>query len=393
MRQAEAFTPPSASLMSRQRAQINAPTDFGAIGRMTSMGDVSSFRADDSAATGAPSLRAIRLWLWSVATLVFLMVLVGGATRLTESGLSITEWKVVTGVLPPLNEAAWLVEFEKYKQIPQYAQLFPNMEMSQFKTIFFWEWGHRILGRVIGLAFALPLAVFWLRGMVPAGLKLKLVGLLALGGLQGAVGWWMVKSGLTGRVEVAQERLAVHLLLASITLTCLIWLAVGLKPKAAEAVRAASRLKATAIALVVLTLAQIGLGGLVAGLRAGYTYNTWPLMDGHFIPPLENLGRLSPFWANLLDNVTTVQFNHRMTAYALFALALWHAFDALRNAAGTAAAKRAIVVAGLVACQAVIGIVTLVLVVPLHVALTHQGFAMVVLAMAVVHARRMSEAA
>ncbi len=358
---------------------------------MTSIGNMGAVRVAASAGQGAGSLRGVRPWLWSVATLVFLMVVVGGATRLTESGLSITEWKVITGILPPLTHEAWLVEFEKYKQIPQYAELFPTMTLGQFQTIFFWEWGHRILGRVIGLAFALPLAFFWIRGVLPRALKLKLVGLLALGGLQGAVGWWMVKSGLTGRVEVAQERLAIHLLLASITLTFLIWLAVGLKPKAAEAMHAASRLKATSIALVVLTLAQIGLGGLVAGLRAGYTYNTWPLMDGHFIPPLENLGRLSPFWANLVDNVTTVQFNHRMTAYALFALALWHAFDALRNAPRTSAAKRAIVVAGLVACQAVIGIVTLVYVVPLHAALTHQGFAMVVLAMAVVHARRMAE--
>lgn len=360
---------------------------------MTSIGDVGAVRVTAGAGQGVDvdAVRAVRLWLWSVAGLVFLMVIVGGATRLTESGLSITEWKVITGILPPLSEAAWLVEFEKYKAIPQYSQLFPTMTLGQFQTIFYWEWGHRVLGRVIGLAFALPLAFFWIRGMIPQGMKLKLVGLLALGGLQGAVGWWMVKSGLTGRVEVAQERLAVHLLLASLTLTFLVWLAVGLKPKAAETMRAASRLKATSVALVVLTLVQIGLGALVAGLRAGYTYNTWPLMDGHFIPPFENLARLSPFWANLVDNVTTVQFNHRMTAYALFALALFHAFDALRNAAGTAAAKRAIVVAGLVLCQAGIGILTLVLVVPLHAALTHQGFAMVVLAMAVVHARRMAE--
>ena len=344
-----------------------------------------------SAPAASDSLRAVRLWLWTMTGLIFAMVIVGGATRLTESGLSITEWKPITGVIPPLSEAAWLVEFEKYKLIPQYQQLFPTMTLGEFQTIFYWEWGHRILGRIIGLAFALPLAFFWLRGVLPSALKPKLVGLLALGGLQGAVGWWMVKSGLSGRVDVAQERLAIHLLLASITLTCLIWLAVGLKPKAGEAMRAASRLKATAIALVVLTLAQIGLGGLVAGLRAGYTYNTGPLMDGHFIPPVENLVRLSPVWANLLDNVTTVQFNHRMMAYALFALALWHAFDALRNASGTAAAKRAVVVAGLVACQAVIGIVTLVYVVPLHAALTHQGFAMVVLGMAAVHARRMVE--
>jgi cytochrome c oxidase assembly protein subunit 15 len=347
-----------------------------------------------SAAAGEKNdpMRPVRLWLFAVAGLVFLMVIVGGATRLTESGLSITEWKVVTGVIPPLTDAQWHEEFEKYKAIPQYAQLFPTMDLAQFKVIFFWEWGHRLLGRIIGFAFALPLAFFWITGRLQGSLKWKCLGLLALGGLQGAVGWWMVKSGLTGRVEVAQERLAVHLLLASLTLTFLLWLAVSLKPKAAEVLgAAASRLRITSMALVVLTLVQIGLGALVAGLRAGYTYNTWPLMDGNFIPPFENLARIAPWWANLVDNVTTVQFNHRMTAYALFALALFHAIDVMRNAAGTLAAKRARAIAGLVVAQASIGIVTLLTVVQLHVALLHQGFAMVVLAMCVVHARRISE--
>ncbi|NDA46364.1 MAG: heme A synthase, partial [Alphaproteobacteria bacterium] len=160
-------------------------------------------------------LTAVRIWLWSVAGLVFLMVLVGGATRLTESGLSITEWKLVTGILPPLTEADWLREFEAYKQIPQYSQLFPDMDLARFKFIFFWEWGHRLLGRVIGLAFALPLVWFWLKGVLNRPLAYRLLAVLALGGLQGAVGWWMVKSGLSGRVEVAPERLATHLLLAS----------------------------------------------------------------------------------------------------------------------------------------------------------------------------------
>ena len=348
--------------------------------------------------TAAPSaadpLRPVRAWLFAVAGLVFLMVIVGGATRLTESGLSITEWKVVTGIIPPLSDAQWLEEFEKYKAIPQYAQLFPNMDVGQFKIIFFWEWGHRLLGRIIGFAFALPLAFFWITGRLQGALKWKCLGLLALGGLQGAVGWWMVKSGLTGRVEVAQERLAVHLLLASLTLSFLVWLAVSLRPKPAEHLgSAAARLRITSLAMVVLTLTQIGLGALVAGLRAGYTYNTWPLMDGHFIPPFENLARLSPWWANLLDNVTTVQFNHRMTAYALLALALFHVVDVMRHAKGTSAAKRARAIAGLVLTQSTIGIVTLLSVVQLHAALLHQAFAMVVLAMCVVHARRVGESA
>ncbi len=332
----------------------------------------------------------VRLWLWIVSALVFAMVVVGGATRLTESGLSITEWKPITGILPPLNEAAWLAEFEKYKQIPQYSKLFPMMELAQFKSIFFWEWGHRILGRVIGLAMALPLVWFWVRGRLNGALKLKLVGLLALGGLQGAVGWWMVSSGLVDRVEVAPERLAIHLTLASITFAALVGLAVSLKPAIAQTVT--PRMSCAASWLLGLVFVQIALGALVAGLRAGLTYNTWPLMDGHFVPPVEHLTRLDPIWKNLFENVTTVQFDHRMTAYALFFFAAWHAFDCVKNARGSKAAKRAIALLGLVSFQAVVGIETLVHGVPLWAGLMHQAMAMVVLAMAAVHCVRVREA-
>ena len=335
----------------------------------------------------APSTAAVRAWLWSVAALVFLMVIVGGATRLTESGLSITEWKPITGVLPPLTDAAWQAEFEKYKQIPQYAQLFPTMDIGGFKTIFFWEWGHRLLGRVIGLALALPLAFFWATGRLRGALPWKLLGVLALVGVQGAVGWWMVYSGLSGRVEVAPERLAAHLLLASLTYAALIAIAVGLTPSAER--RAPLGLRTVGIALAALVFVQIGLGALVAGGRAGLIYNTWPLMDGRFVPPLEHLTNLSPFWLNLLENVTTVQFNHRMTAYAVLIVALLHLWQVARGAPGTKAAKRAVAMSGLVLCQVAIGIVTLVLAVPLWAGLLHQAFAMLVLAMAIVHARRL----
>ena len=331
-------------------------------------------------------LAPVRLWLWSVAGLIFAMVVVGGATRLTESGLSITEWKPISGVIPPLSEAAWLAEFEKYKQIPQYAQLFPTMTLSEFQTIFFWEWGHRVLGRVIGLAVALPLAWFWLRGALTRGLKWRLSGILALGGLQGAVGWWMVRSGLSQRVEVAPERLAVHLLLASITFAAIVWIAVGLKPAVAET---AQGLRGWALGLLALVLTQIGLGALVAGSRAGLTYNDWPFMAGHLVPPMEHLARLDPWWLNILENITLIQFQHRLVAYLLIALALWHMISARRKAPGSSAARRATALAGLVTTQAVIGIVTLMLVVPVWAGLLHQAFAMVVLAMAAVHARRL----
>ncbi|GAC1331914.1 MAG: COX15/CtaA family protein [Beijerinckiaceae bacterium] len=330
----------------------------------------------------------MRLWLWLVAGLVFLMVVVGGATRLTESGLSITEWQPITGILPPLSHAAWLAEFDKYKQIPQYRELFPDMELGRFQTIYAWEWGHRLLGRLIGLAFALPLIWFWLSGRLPNGLKSKLVALLALGGLQGAVGWWMVASGLSGRVEVAQERLTIHLLLASLTLAAIVWIAAGLKREAsAEPRRATRRLTFVAACLLGLIFVQIGLGGLVAGLRAGLTYNTWPLMDGRFIPPAADLMRLSPWWANLLDNVTTVQFAHRMTAYCILVLAVWHVVD-VRVAAGRGPVyRRAYMLAGFVFLQVIVGITTLVLVVPISAGLVHQALAMLVLISATMHLR------
>lgn len=334
---------------------------------------------------------AVGHWLWCVAALVFLMVIVGGATRLTESGLSITEWKPVTGVIPPLTHAAWMAAFDKYKQIPQYEALFPDMTLSHFQFIFLMEWTHRLIGRLLGFALIVPLIVFWLRGRLPTRLKWQLLGVFALGGLQGFVGWWMVSSGLVGRVEVAQERLAIHLLLASITFTALVWLAVGQRSARPEPVTPG--LRGFAALIMGLVLAQIGLGALVAGLRAGQAYNTWPLMDGHLIPPGDLLGALTPWWRNLVDNIAEVQFQHRMLAYLVLALALIQAVWTRRVAPGTSAARRATALAGLVAAQAALGIVTLLLVVPLWAGLLHQAFAMVVLAMATVHRQRLGATA
>lgn len=335
---------------------------------------------------------AVSHWLWSVAALVFLMVVVGGATRLTESGLSITEWKPVTGVIPPLGQAAWLEAFEKYKRIPQYASLFPDMTLGHFQAIFLMEWTHRLIGRLLGLALFAPLVVFWARGMLARRLKWQMAGIVALVGLQGFVGWWMVSSGLSGRVEVAQERLATHLLLASLTFAALVWLAVSQKP-ATVAEKVPATLRHLSTLVILLVLMQIGFGGLVAGLRAGEAYNTWPLMDGHLILPGDVLGALSPLWRNLVDNVAEVQFQHRMTAYLLLAVAILQAVATARAMPGTSAKRRAVALAGLVAAQATIGIVTLVLVVPIWAGLLHQAFAMVVLAMAVVHRQRLGAGA
>ena len=333
-------------------------------------------------AAGTTDFAPVRLWLLMVAALIFVMVLVGGATRLTESGLSITEWRPVTGILPPLTSADWDAAFTAYKQIPQYSQLFPSMTLSEFQTIFAWEWSHRLLARIIGAAFILPLLWFWTSGRLRGvGLQMLIpTGLLAL---EPIVGWWMVASGLSERVEVSQVRLAVHLLIATATYGALLWLAVGLKAGRREAASRGFRWASGAIALMVFC--QIGFGALVAGLRAGLIDNTWPLMEGRLIPG--DLWPETPWWRNLFEVATTAQFQHRLLAYAIVVFALCHAIVAARRARGSKLARRASAVAALTLAQAAIGIVTLLLVVPIGAGLLHLAFAMLLFAMAVVHWR------
>jgi len=330
--------------------------------------------------------RAVRLWLLAVAALIFAMVLVGGATRLTESGLSITEWKPVTGVVPPLSQAAWEAEFDGYKATPQYREINRGMTLAEFKSIFWWEWAHRLLGRVIGAAFLLPFLWFLWRGYVGPGLRRRLWTIFGLGAFQGAVGWWMVASGLAGRTEVSQYRLAFHLTLACVIYVATLWTADRLVERRMPTVT--PRLRITAVALLVLVLAQIYLGALTAGLRAGYIYNTWPQIDGGFIPTTAHLFLNQPLWRNFFENTLTVQFDHRMMAYTVFLVALLHAFDALR--ARGPAATGAVFLALAVTMQATLGILTLLYVVPLDLALTHQGMALVVLTLATLHAVRLT---
>jgi len=331
--------------------------------------------------------RAVRWWLFSVAALIAIMVLVGGATRLTESGLSIVEWKPVTGTLPPLTDAQWADAFEGYKAIPQYRELNAGMSLGEFKTIFWWEWSHRLLGRVIGAVYLLPFLLFLWRGLLGPELKRRLWVIFGLGALQGAVGWWMVASGLTHRIEVSQYRLATHLVLALVIFAAIVWtlLRMAHRPQAA----AASRLKITAVALLALTFLQIYFGALVAGLRAGRVYNTWPQIDGAFIPPSARLFFEEPWWRNLFDNTLTVQFEHRMTAYALLALALLHAFDAIASRTGAAVVRGACWLAAAISLQAVLGILTLLHQVPIDLALTHQAVAIMVLTLAISQAERL----
>lgn len=333
--------------------------------------------------TVSDPMRDVRRWLWAVAALVAGMVMLGGATRLTGSGLSITEWNVVTGVFPPLTEAAWLAEFEKYKAIPQYQQINKGMSLGEFKFIYFWEWAHRLLGRIVGFAFAIPLALFWWRGRIDRALGWKLLVLLFLGGLQGFIGWWMVASGLSVRTDVSQYRLAVHLTLACIIFVALVWVATTLLRGRREGDR---RGKAFAIVLIVLSLVQVFLGAIVAKTNAGLAFNTWPLIDGVFHPKREQLFLLEPWWRNFFENVLAVQFNHRMTAYLLWFAALAYALCQMRRAAS----REAWILFALITAQAALGVVTLLYAVPLGLGLAHQAGAVAVLAFASYHAARLA---
>ena len=346
--------------------------------------DTATARPDVRARAG--SERAVRRWLLALAVLVIAMASVGAATRLTGSGLSITEWKPVTGAVPPLSTADWEAEFAKYRASPQYDLVNRGMSLGEFKTIYAWEWGHRFLGRLIALAFFVPLAVFGWRGWLTRRLVLGLVALGLVGALQGAVGWIMVASGLQpGMTAVAPVKLTLHLILASLILAGLVWLAAGLAPRRIEPVP--GRLRRTAAALSGLVLLQVALGGLVAGAKAGFTYNTWPMMDGMLVPPAFALFVGTPWIENFADNVLLVQFNHRIVAYLLLAAAIFHAVDARRAAPGSGAARRATALAGLAAGQGLLGIVTLLLVVPIWAGLAHQFLGLSILAMSVIHWR------
>ena len=319
----------------------------------------------------------VRAWLVAVAALVFVMVLVGGATRLTKSGLSITQWKPVTGVVPPLSAADWQAEFDRYKQIPQYARLNPDMTLAGFKTIFWWEWSHRLLARIVGAAFVLPGLWFWARGALKGALGRQVAVATAFLALEPVVGWWMVSSGLSERTEVAQERLALHLMIAAATFGALITAAAGLTERARTPSSRAFALSAAAFAALVYV--QLGLGALVAGLRAGLVYETWPLMGSSFIPGEAFASLRAPF-----DDPATAQFDHRTIAYAAVAFALVQAVAALRSAP-PALARRASLIAGVAALQVGLGVATLLLAVPIPLALAHQATALALFGLAVWH--------
>ena len=312
--------------------------------------------------------RPVFWWLVVIGAMVCAMILVGGATRLTDSGLSITEWKPVTGAIPPLSLEAWQEEFDLYRASPEYQLQNRGMSLAEFEFIYWWEWGHRFLGRMIGLVFFVPLVVFWIRNQIPTRMKPRLVGLLALGGLQGFVGWWMVASGLVDRVDVSQYRLAAHLSLAFVILGATLWLA--LEARNGPATRGQGQLTKWALAFWGLIFVQIALGAFVAGLDAGRIFNTWPLMDGRLIPE-GYLGGMSWFQA-AFESRPAVQLHHRWTGYLVAIAALFLMF-ALRRTGLPTLRKSAHGLVMLVGLQVVLGIVTLMLAAPLWLSLMHQG--------------------
>jgi len=261
--------------------------------------------------------RQLAAWLFAVAALIVLMVVVGGVTRLTESGLSITEWKPISGILPPLTEAQWQAEFANYRRIPEYAVFNQGMTLAGFKAIFFWEYLHRLLGRLIGVAFALPLIWFAVKRQIPRGYGPRLFILFLLGGLQGAIGWWMVKSGLSVRTDVSHIRLAVHLLMALFLLAMIVWTALDLRTQARRPEVPMTRISGLGLAMIAILFVQLLFGALVAGLNAGLVTDQWPLMNGRFFPGTSQAGKSSIF--ALFNDPAIVHFVHRWLAWVAVA--------------------------------------------------------------------------
>lgn len=330
--------------------------------------------------------RAVAIWLFIMCALVAGMVVLGGATRLTGSGLSITEWKPVTGILPPLSEQAWQAAMDRYRMIPEYREINAGMSLDAFKTIYRWEWAHRLAGRITGLAFLLPMLYFIVTRRVSRSLACGLAGLFLLGGIQGLAGWYMVQSGLSVRVDVSQYRLAVHLSLALVLFALMFRLALGLWPgtRRTDVPRALYMLSLFIVAGIFV---QMVLGAFVAGLHAGKTFNTWPLMDGRFFPA--GYFMHPPAWKDLFESVAAVQFNHRTGGLLLTLAAIWYYVVARKTAA--APAVRLVLVCVLL--QMALGIATVLTVTPVSLALLHQAGALAVFAAALYASAGMSAGA
>jgi cytochrome c oxidase assembly protein subunit 15 len=375
----------------RRRRRLPAPRGrCGRIGRMDASTALASGHGAHRATAAPARPRAVIAWLFVCCALVFAMVVVGGVTRLTHSGLSIVEWQPIVGTLPPLDDAQWHEAFAKYRQTPEYRFVNHDMTIEGFKRIFWWEYLHRLLGRAIGVVFLLPLAWFAVRKRIPRGFVAPLAAIFALGAAQGAMGWYMVKSGLVDDPRVSQFRLTAHLGLAFLIFAAMFWAALSML--FAQRTRATAReqlgLRRFSLALAALVFVMVLSGGLVAGIRAGFAYNTFPLMNGAIVPP--EIFMIEPWWRNFFWNMATVQFDHRLIAWSLaFAVPLlwWKT-----RAAGVPERARsgADALFALVALQIALGIATLVHVVPLPLAAAHQAGAMLVFAASlnVAHALR-----
>jgi cytochrome c oxidase assembly protein subunit 15 len=350
---------------------FRASTILGFSGRYGHSAAMSMYRPS------APAARpgAIARWLLLVALMIFAMVVIGGITRLTESGLSMVHWNPISGAIPPLNHQQWLAEFDAYRATPEYRDINRGMSLADFQQIFFWEYVHRLLGRLIGLVFALPLAWFWWRRAIPSGYGPRLVVLLALGGLQGAIGWWMVASGLVDRPDVSHIRLAIHLLTALLILGATLWTALDLLALARDPAARPAALSALGLAAIAVLVIQLGFGALTAGLDAGYAFSSWPLM-GETLFPAGGWRRDWPALVNALDNPIVVQFVHRWFAFVALAAVIIVARAARRRGLR----PRSIALHSLVGIQILLGIFTLLLGVPIPLAVTHQAVAVLLLA-------------
>ena len=337
--------------------------------------------AATAAARNRARPRAVAAWLLACCALVFAMVVVGGVTRLTHSGLSIVEWQPIVGTLPPLDDAQWQQAFDLYRQTPEYKLVNAGMALDEFKRIFWWEYAHRLLGRLIGVAFLLPFVYFLARRRIPDGYGWKLAGIFALGGAQGALGWYMVKSGLVDDPRVSPFRLTAHLALAFVILAAMLWTAMSLL--ATRDARDDARVRSArrwAVAVVALVAWMVVTGGFVAGIRAGFAYNTFPLMNGHVVPP--EVLMLEPWWRNPFWNMATVQLDHRIGAWLLLIvapIAWWRVVRADVPARAKIGAHLALAMLGV---QIALGIATLLLVVPLPLAAAHQAGAVLLFALA-----------
>jgi len=342
--------------------------------------------------------RAIAAWLFGICAMVFVMVVLGGLTRLTDSGLSMVDWRPITGWLPPMDAAAWERAFEAYRATPEYQKINRGMSLDEFQGIFWLEFVHRLWGRIIGVAFALPFAVFLLKGWVDRPLGLRLALLFVLGGGQGMLGWWMVKSGLIDRPDVSQYRLMAHLMLALVVMAYGLWTALALWHGAGRTEQsvtaqsaAAHRVRPLATGLLALVFVTAASGALVAGLDAGLTYNTFPLMDGEWLPA--GLFEPPPAWRAAFEDVMTVQFDHRVLATATLIGVLTLAVLGRRWGLQGRAARALDWMAVMVVAQASLGIATLLLAVPISLAALHQAGAVVLLMLAVWLRRELADPA